>query len=344
MPGPAPIVPVPLPIPPPGEMTQVAPGLHWVRLPLPLRLNHVNIWLADDDEGGWSAVDCGPDTVQARSLWEHLLAGPLAGRAARRLVATHGHLDHVGLSGWFAGRLDVPFHATPGEWQSAHLRHLQRDQAPMGQRSFLIRHGCPPELVAEMAQQRGEVMRMLGPQPPAFVRLRDSAVIRIGERDWQVIVTGGHADAHASFHCAADNVLIAGDQILPRITPVVGVFAWEPEADPLGDYLASFGRFAHIDEDCLVLPSHGEPFRNLPGRITQLRAHHAQRLDRAMEALEAPRTAWSVAGILFERAVGQGHGRLALAETLAHLHRLMAERRIIRVEEVETGLVHFMRD
>lgn len=343
MAGPAAITPVALPVPAPGEMIQVARGLHWVRLPLPLRLNHVNIWLADDDDGGWAAVDCGPDTPQARTAWASLMAEPLDGRPARKLVATHGHLDHVGLAGWFTGRLGIPFHATLGEWQSAHLRHLQRDHAPMGQRSFLLQHGCPPELVTEMSEQRGEVMRMLGPQPPSFVRLRDNAGLRIGERDWQVIVTGGHADAHASFHCAQDAILIAGDQILPRITPVVGVFSWEPEADPLGDYLASFSRFAHIDADCLVLPSHGEPFRGLPARLAQLRAHHAERLDRVAEALTGPRTAWSVAGILFERAVAQGHGRLALAETLAHLHRLMAERRVMRVEEVGTGSILFMR-
>ena len=94
--------------PAPGAVTQVAPGILWFRLPLPYRLDHVNIYLIEDEDG-WRVLDTGLGTDACRQGWEALLAGPLQGQRLTGMVVTHYHPDHVGLAGWLADRfgLDV---------------------------------------------------------------------------------------------------------------------------------------------------------------------------------------------------------------------------------------------
>ena len=153
----------------------------------------------------------------------------------------------------------------------------------------------------------------------------------MGGRRWRVIVAGGHADEHASFWCEADRILIAGDQILQRISPVVGVHPGEPEGNPLGLYLASLDQFRALADGAFVLPSHGLPFYGLHRRIFELASHHEERLDKIIGLIASPRTGTEVSATLFARAVADGQGRLALAETLSHLHYLAAEGRAERI-------------
>ncbi|MCP8938754.1 MBL fold metallo-hydrolase [Alsobacter sp. SYSU M60028] len=320
----------------------MAPGVLWSRIPLPLRLNHVNVW-ALEDEAGWTVIDAGPDTMAAREIWETLFAGPLRGKPITRLIATHGHLDHVGLAGWFVQRQDACFTATLTEWQGARLRRLGEDDAAGQMDRFLIRHGCDPQSLQGFASHRATTMKLLGEQPPELVRIREGDEVRIGGRVWRVIVAGGHADEHASFYCEADRILIAGDQVLPRITPVIGVFPSQPLADPLSDYLASLTRFEDLPPDCLVLPSHGEPFFGLRTRIAALREHHEERLARILELVAEPATCWTVAASVFARAVSEGQGRLALAESLAHLHRLARLGEVATLHDGHDETIRFVR-
>ncbi|HYJ18560.1 MAG TPA: MBL fold metallo-hydrolase, partial [Burkholderiales bacterium] len=41
-----------------GSVQEVAPGVYWLRMPLPFALDHINLWLLRDGDG-WTAVDCG---------------------------------------------------------------------------------------------------------------------------------------------------------------------------------------------------------------------------------------------------------------------------------------------
>lgn len=315
--------------PAPGEAIEIAPGILWASIPLPFRLNHVNIWFLEEPDG-WTAIDCGIDSDDVRAVWERLMHGPLGGRPLRRLLATHGHTDHVGLAGYLVERHGVPFVASLAEWLWARLRFAERDAVKPAAESFFARHGCSAEMIGEFRSHRGGIVSTMGPHPEAFVRMRDGEMLWLGGRQWRVIVGGGHSDEHCSLYCASDNLLIAGDQILPRISPVVGVYPTEPDADPLGDYLASLPRFAALPEDALVLPGHGLPFVGLHTRVDELQAHHAKRLDALGAMLDRPQSAAAAAAQLFARAVAEGHGRLALAETLAHLHRLVAQGRVVR--------------
>lgn len=314
-----------------GQAIEVAPGLFWTRVPLPFRLNHVNVWLLDEGDG-WTVIDTGVDTEQCRAVWQEILARPLAGKPVRQLVATHGHTDHVGLAGWIVDRFDCPFVITLGEWQAARIRQLDSGDRPRPWlERYLAQHGCDAPTIEAFKADRFRIMAQLGPQPDAYRRINAGDEISMGGRRWRVIVAGGHADEHASFWCEADRILIAGDQILQRISPVVGVHPGEPDGNPLGLYLTSLGQFRGLSDEALVLPSHGLPFFGLHRRIAELAQHHAERLDRIIELIASPRTGTEVSASLFARAVADGQGRLALAETLSHLHYLAAEGRAERI-------------
>ena len=334
--------------PEPGASREVIPGLTWLRLPLPFILNHVNVWLLDDGGTGTRArstiVDTGADKPETRAIWERVLSeGPLAGRKVSRLVCTHGHPDHMGLAGWLTEKLGVELHMTlaewlaPKVWREEGLKPLQPEVE-----TFYKCHGVSDDEIAVMRRQRQEAPFRNHPLPMSFNRLRDGQTLRFGQRSWKVLVNGGHADEHASFWCRKDAILIAGDQVLSKISPVVGVFSSQPLADPLADYLASLKRLRRVPDETLVLPSHGLPFRGLHTRLDELAAHHEKRLSSLADLMTAPKTAHVLAQGLFSKAMAEGQTVLALGETLAHAHYLVGTRRAKRVVS-RSGLVKFAK-
>jgi glyoxylase-like metal-dependent hydrolase (beta-lactamase superfamily II) len=152
----------------------------------------------------------------------------------------------------------------------------------------------------------------------------------------------GHSPEQVVLHAPDARVLVAGDQILPRITTNVGVWPDQPLADPLRLYLDSLARFRALAADTLVLPSHGLPFRGLPARLDALERHHADRLARTLAALDAPRTAAEVMTVLFEGDLDAHQLTFAVGETLAHLHRLEAQGRAVRRADGD-GRIRFAR-
>ena len=320
-----------------AETFEVAPGILWARVPLPFRLNHVNCWLVREADG-WTLVDTGTANPEARAVWDTLFTGVLSGAPIVRLVATHGHTDHVGLSGWLYEKAGgVPFHMTLVEWLSATLR-IDEARSPLRPENlkFLNMHGCDADTIEGFADERRRTHAQMVPLPPAIQRLRNGTMVTFGGRQWETIVCGGHAAEHASFWCASDNILIAGDQVLSKISPMIGVFPTEPDADPLSDYLGSLDRFRALPADALVLPSHGLPFTGLHTRVEELAHHHALRLTELERLMAAPsgnggsNTAMHLARGLFPKPVAEGQARHAFAETLAHAHYLLAHGRAVR--------------
>src|SRR5436189_2281310 len=86
-------------VPEPGTIKNVAPGIYWLRMPLPFQLNHINLWLVDE-KAGWTIVDTGIYSDATRELWEKIFVEQLDGRPVRRVIGTHLHLVHIGLAGW----------------------------------------------------------------------------------------------------------------------------------------------------------------------------------------------------------------------------------------------------
>jgi glyoxylase-like metal-dependent hydrolase (beta-lactamase superfamily II) len=310
-----------------GEPCELSPGLFGARFALPFALDHVNIWLIADD--GWTLIDAGLADQPSRERWQDLAAF-MAGRPVTRVLATHFHPDHMGLAGWWCERSGAELWASRTEWLQGRALALDvsEDFVAAGRR-FDHRAGLEAQQVEERAA-RGNLYRLRATSPPAaYRRLAEGDRPTIGGA-WQVIIGRGHAPEMVCLFSAERNLLIAADQVLPRISPIVGVWPGEPEANPLAEFLASLATLRQLPDDCLVLPSHGRPFRGLHARIDQLVAHHRERLAATLEACLRPATAVEIMPHLFDRELDRHQLGFAIAETVAHLNYLLAEGRIER--------------
>ena len=332
-------------LPAPGAVREVVPGLQWLRMPLPFALDHINLWLLDDErEGrtGFSVVDCGVATDATRAAWESIFRGAMAGKPVLRVIATHCHPDHVGLSSWLCERFDAPFWLTAGEFGFARMMAaaLPGVDGPSAIPHF-ERHGLTdPAMLEQMRSRRNYYPSLVPGVPDAYTRLQDGQAISIGKGQWRVITGFGHSPEHASLYSEELKVLISGDMVLPRISTNVSVFAVEPEGNPLQQYLDSLDKFAGLPADTLVLPSHGRPFRGLHTRIDQLREHHVARLAEVREACAEPRSAVDIVPIMFRRQLDAHQLSFALGEALAHLHKLWKDGMLKRVTGAD-GIIRF---
>jgi glyoxylase-like metal-dependent hydrolase (beta-lactamase superfamily II) len=322
----------PWPEPPEGGASiEVAPGIRWIRMPLPFALNHINLWLLED-EHGLTVVDTGVGLAPTRELWDKLFAGELAGQPVTRVLVTHFHPDHMGNADWLAQRFGVELWCPQGEWLMAQLAWQGMGGNDVERRlNHYRRHGVA-EAAVEAFRGRGNHYRQLVPTVvPQFRAVREGDALTIGGRRWHAFTVLGHAPEHACLFCPEANVLISGDQVLPKITTNVSVWPDQPRGNPLKLYLDSLARFRPLPEDSLVLPSHGLPFHGLHRRLDYLRHHHDARLGETIGALAEPRTASELVPVLFRRQLDTHQLGFAIGETLAHLHYLEAEGQTTRL-------------
>ncbi|OAN48900.1 MBL fold metallo-hydrolase [Magnetospirillum moscoviense] len=322
----------PFPTPPEaGAVTEVALGIWWIRMKLPFALDHINLWALDDGDG-WVLVDTGVGNDETWDTWQALFAGPLAAKPVTGLICTHFHPDHMGLAGPLTEKWGVRMQATVGEWTFG--RMLMLDQGPdyvENQVEHYRRCAYDDDMLAGIRERAGTYRSRIRPLPTAITAIRHGSELTIGGRTWRVLEGGGHSPEHACLWCEDANVLISGDQILPKISPIIGVWPQEPDATPLGDFLAALERLKQLPADALVLPSHNLPFTGLHARADQLQAHHQDRLDLTLEACSAQGvTARDVLKVLFKRPLDAQQTSFAIGESLSHLHHLMEQGAIRR--------------
>lgn len=332
VPAAAPPLLFPFPAPPAvGEMTEVAPGVLWLRLALPFRLDHVNVYLLEDGPG-WAVVDTGIGDAATQAAWEALLAGPLRGRPVTQVIGTHYHPDHIGMAGWLCGRLGVPLLMSQTEYLTALTISLDPDALDAEPyRSFYLRHGLDADTTVQLLTNGHRYLRMMTGLPRTFRRVIEGETLRIGGRSFAVLTGGGHAPEQVMLWGAEDRLLLCADQVLARITPNVGVSAVDPEGDPLGIFLRSLDALrAVVPADTLVLPGHNLPFRGLHARLDELAAHHAARCGLILDACRAaPRTAADLVPVVFGRAIDDPHQMgFAFGEALAHVNLLLRQGRL----------------
>jgi glyoxylase-like metal-dependent hydrolase (beta-lactamase superfamily II) len=333
----------PKPAPPaPGEVHMVAPRVHWLRMPLPFALNHVNLWLIED-RSELAIVDCGYGDGTTRLLWEKVFAGFFAGRPASRVIATHLHPDHAGNAYWLTERFDAPLCMSQADYA---LAHAWRDEAAGYTIDALLnhfrRHGLGDERLVALVQRGNAYARGVPDFPHHFHRILDGDRIPLGGEKWQVIMGYGHAPEHASLYCADLGVLIAGDMLLPNISTNIGVSQVDPDANPLALFLGSLRRLAELPADTLVLPSHGLPFRGMRERVIQLEEHHRMRLAELADACDEPKCAAEVISTLFRRELDDHQTFFAMGEAIAHLNYLMYDGALRRESEAD-GVLRFKR-
>lgn len=328
----APTITYPFDAPEPGQRIEVAPGVHWIRLPLPFRLDHINVW-ALQDEDGWSLVDTGIRTPQTVQAWETLTAdGPLSAPLHRVLV-THMHPDHIGLAGWFTRRSGATLHISRLEYLMC--RSLTGDtgrEPPPDALRFYREAGWGEAALEAYAARFGSFGNHIYALPDSFRRLSDGQRLRIGRHEWEVVIGAGHSPEHACLYCAELKLFISGDQVLPRISSNVSVQPLEPEANPMRDWLDSLDRIRRrVPDDVLVLPSHNKCFRGLHERIDALLQGQHEALQRLHAALATPARAVDVFKALFKRDIPQTDASqlgMATGEAVACLNHLLAQGRI----------------
>ena len=310
-----------------AERLEVAPGVRWLRLPLPYQLNHINLWTLDED-GGFAIVDTGTRTEDAAAIWQDVFAALGPGVAPTRVFVTHMHPDHIGMAGWITRKFDVRLWMTRLEYLSC--RVMKGDtgrEAPADAIAFYRRAGWSPAAIEAYRVRFGKFGTHIHALPESYHRLSDGDELRIGGHAWRVIVGSGHSPEHACLYSAGQKLLISGDQVLPRISSNVSVNPIEPDADPLSDWLASLDKLERlVPDDVLVLPSHNEPFRGLHARLDALASGQQKALDRLRRRLAEPRRAIDVFASLFGRAIDEADvGLLGMAtgESMACLNHLL---------------------
>lgn len=318
-------------LPATGDTLEVAPGIQWLRMPLPFALNHINLWLLADrglptsaqpGQPGYCIVDCGISNDATQTAWQAILARQP--HPVLRVIATHCHPDHVGSSDWLCSQWQVALWMSCGEYAFGRMMSAGLPGVDgVAALPHFERHGLTdPALLENMRSRKNYFPSLVPAMPHSYTRIYDGQKMMIGEHQWRVITGFGHSPEHVALYCDALQVLISGDMVLPRISTNISVFAAEPDANPLQQYLDSLDKFADLPKNTLVLPSHGKPFRGLHTRITQLQEHHALRLQEVVQACASPHSAADIVPIMFIRPLDAHQRSFAMGEALAHLNFL----------------------
>ena len=315
-------------VPQPEAPLEISAGVHWLRLPLPFALDHINVWLLDDGDG-WTLVDTGIYAEATCKVWECLFNSQFQQKKIRRIIITHHHPDHFGLAKWLSDRFSIGIHATAETYTFS--EYLLCADVP-------DRHGPIPDFyrahgidnTSDFAnfvtgQSYREIVSGL---PDKMDLINDEDNVTIAGKSWRAMIGHGHAAGHLSLYCEESGLLISGDQILPEITSNISLHAGETGSDPLQQYLASLEVFRTLPESTLVLPSHGRVFRGLHHRIDVIEKHHQDKLAKVYSYCDAPRLATEVANFLFPWKLDDLNRILAFGETLAHLKYLENQGRI----------------
>ena len=307
-----------------GHTAPVADDIHWLRMPLPFALGHINLWLLEDCNG-WTIVDTGVGTEDCQTIWEQTFGTTMNGNPATRVIATHLHPDHIGCAGWLCHEFDVDLWMSRDEYLLCRIlvADTGRD-APEEGRHFYAAAGFPEEAMDRYGKLFGMFGKFVKPLPESYRRLEDGNRLTIGHHDWEIIIGRGHSPEHACLFDAGRNLLISGDQLLPTISSNVSVYPTEPGANPLRDWIASLHKLKNrLPEDVLVLPAHGRPFRGAQARLDQLIDEHMSGLSALYDLCTEPRRAVDVFPALFKSEITAQNLIMAAGESIAHLNYLL---------------------
>lgn len=322
------ITPSTHPIPASGNICELASGVYWLRMPLPFALDHINLYVLDADEGLY-IVDTGVQSQRSKDIWQLVLKSfskPLAA-----VIATHMHPDHCGLAGWLCEHFKVPLYMSALEYFGAIAVFSPKPGADVSvEIAYFIRAGLSKQQATGFVSDHSQYAQAVSPMPLAYHRLESGTTLKIGTRHWQVHTFGGHSPEHVCLFDPAQKLLIGGDQILPFISPNIGVYSREPEAEPLTHYLDSLKLLRQLPGDTLVLPAHNQPYTGLQYRCDELTAHHQMLLERLLHHCKLPQTLMTCLPVLYTRPLAGQMLYFALAEGLAHLNHLLKTGRVTR--------------
>ena len=314
-----------------GHVQHITENVLWCRMPLPLALDHINVYLVRDNHG-WAIIDCGMATSETIAAWTSIieqLDGPIT-----RVIVTHMHPDHIGCAGYLTQTYRVDLYMAQTEYYAARALYAGNQGADNWQdRRYYRAAGFSPEQVTQFTQGKGGFGKVVSPLPLSFVRLVPGETLLIDQSSWQLILGLGHSPEHISLFNPEFDICIGGDQVLPKITPNIGAYSTQPQSNPLYYYLHTLEQFAQLPKSTLLLPSHKKPIRDIPNRVAEIIHHHHIHLDNLMQACLSPQTVVSLLPVMFQRQLGKHQMFFAVAECLAHLNYLLEEDKLTCVKD-----------
>ncbi len=326
-----------------SELIKVAPGVFWLQLLMPFTLNHINLWLLEDDDF-WSVVDTGLNNHESRKLWELVIEKHLKGKPIKQVVSTHMHPEHLGLAGWLCERNQGELWISQGEHESYCdlLTEIQQKAYDVAHEFYKVA-GINDKQQGHYATFIGFFDKLIGRLPETIHYLGDGELFKMGGQEWRVIIGRGHSAEHICLFCESLGIFISGDQLLPEISSNVSVWPKKPGANPMEEWLVSCHRLRGIlDNEVLVLPSHGMPFHGARLRLNELIDTNERNLNRLAESCKKPQRVVDAFPILFKAKVTQSNLMMACGESRAYFNCLLSRRQLIS-ETDDAGVLWFQQ-
>ena len=311
-----------------GSWTAIDNDLLWVRMPLPFELDHINLYLLRDGDG-FALIDTGLGTATTQNYW--LQVFKKLGSRLTKVIVTHMHPDHIGMAGWLTEHFKVPLFMSHDEYFVARSI-LAGDQGASKwlDEQFYVRCGLDQDYIHKSLSNRKGMQSVVKPIPLSFERLSAGDTIDIGKLSWKVIIGRGHSPEHVCLYNTQNQWLISGDHILPKISPNIGVYSTEPNANSLQNYLTTLPQFLDLPTNTLLLPSHKQPTLGLRERVNTLIQHHHTHLHNLKAFCQQPRTAYECLPVLFKRKLSDHNLFFAIAECMSHLNYLLFSKQVVR--------------
>jgi glyoxylase-like metal-dependent hydrolase (beta-lactamase superfamily II) len=313
-------------------------GVHRLPLPIPFVAagGPVNVYAIEADGGGLVLFDAGLGTPEAEAA---LQAGfdrlGFRFEEVRRIVLSHGHVDHYGAARWVQERHggSVPVFAHRRDLMKVDERGPRlRDQHPVYGAHFM-RLGVPVEVLAALAAS-GESSSRLARRIPDVQPIEAGAVVEGRALRFEVIEMPGHTPGLICLWAPEQGVLIPADHLLEKVSPnpIIELdSAGRPVHRPLAAYLRSIARTRAL-EVSLVMPGHGPGFTGHRTLIDALLGFYEKRQQKLLGLLaERPASAWTLCQALFPRA-GPAEAFLTMSETVANLEVMEDRGAVVRVE------------
>ena len=327
-------------------MSEITPGIHWIKMPIPVEessLTHVNIYLIQG-ERGYLLVDSGWNTSQSFDTLQRNLAEIGADiKEISQILVTHVHPDHYGMAGRIRQLSGASLMLHEIERGFIEPRYIKMDELLRQTAEWLASNGVPPEETGDMRNATVGLKDFVVPTMPD-ITLRGGETITTGIFTFRVLWTPGHSAGHVCLYEPERKILLAGDHILPTITPNIGLLPQSVE-NPLGDYLNSLNDIKQLDAE-IVLPGHDEPFTGLVPRIEEIIRHHGERNGEILAAINGePKTAYQISGHVTWGTNATWHDlplfhrRMAIFETLAHLELMTVNGKVTK--DSRNGIIYY---
>lgn len=313
-----------------GELIEVVTNVFWLRMPMPFKLDHINIWLIEDEEH-WTVIDSGLMLEKCKILWQKIINKHLKNKPIKQVICTHLHPDHIGLAGWLCEQYNAQLWMSKSEYDLyQHLLSIINNQDYSKAHDFYKERGLEENQLEYYDHHIGQFKKFVYPLPLSFKILAFDDILLLGGHSWQVVIGSGHSPEHVCLWCKTLGIFISGDQLLPTISSNISVYPESANHNPLNDWLEACKNIKHLlDNNVLVLPAHGLPFHGATIRFEQQISDIEQDLAALEKFCLKPFRMIDAFPVLFKMPMLKQNLILASGECQAHLNYLIVQDKLV---------------